>query len=60
MEILKRGTPPPERVYEAVCRVCETEFRFQRSEGKVEYDQRDGNFIQICCPVCGQPVALNL
>ncbi len=56
MHIIKRGTPPQEREYEATCRNCRTEVRFQQSEGTVTYDQRDGDFVTVKCPVCGQPI----
>lgn len=60
MEILKRGTPPKERTHQATCRACGTEFRFRESEGRVTHDQRDGDFIQIDCPVCAATVTVEL
>jgi len=52
MEIIKRGVPPGERVYTGVCRNCSTEVRFKRSKAEVHEDQRDGEFVSVCCPVC--------
>lgn len=52
MKILKRGTPPEKRPYQTTCRICKTEFEFEEREGSVVYDQRDGNYVQIKCPVC--------
>jgi len=56
MEIIKQGTPPSEKVYEAECRKCKSVFRFKQLEGKITYDQRDGDFITVKCPVCGESV----
>jgi len=52
MIIIKRGTIPAERIYEATCRVCNTEVSFLQKEAKINYDQRDGNYLTIKCPVC--------
>jgi len=52
MEIIKRGTPPGEKIHEATCNSCKTEVRFKESEGKITYDQRDGNYVTVMCPVC--------
>jgi DNA-directed RNA polymerase subunit RPC12/RpoP len=52
MKILKRGTPQAERVYQASCGSCGTKVEFKHSEGTVTYDQRDGDFIEVKCPVC--------
>lgn len=56
MEIIFRGKPPGEKVINSTCSNCKTVFRYKESEGKITYDQRDGNFISIACPVCGNAV----
>lgn len=56
MEIIKKGKLPSERVFVAVCDHCSTKFRFKQSEGKVTYDQRDGDFISVKCPLCKKTV----
>lgn len=56
MEILKKGTPPAEKEYEATCRNCGTEVRFKQHEGKVVYDQRDGDYITVKCSVCSRDI----
>lgn len=52
MKILERGTPPEDRVYVSTCRNCKSKIEFLQSEGRIYYDPRDGNFIQVLCPVC--------
>ena len=52
MEIIKRGTLPSEREFFCTCHICKTEYKFKQAEGKVTYDQRDGNLISVTCPVC--------
>lgn len=59
MEIVKRGIPPKERVYEATCRECRSILRFKQSEGEITYD-REGTFITITCPVCNTLVHKDL
>jgi endogenous inhibitor of DNA gyrase (YacG/DUF329 family) len=58
VEILKRGTPPAEARLTRECRRCGTEFRFTRSEATFHTDQRDGDYLEIACPVCGKPVTV--
>lgn len=60
MEIIKKGTPPEEKIYEAECSKCKSVLRFKQSEGKITYDQRDGNLITVKCPVCGESVHKNI
>jgi len=57
MKILERGTKPTDKVYTVRCQHCKTKFEFAQHEGKVIYDQRDGDFISIACPVCKSIVA---
>lgn len=56
INIIKRGTPPAEKIYEARCINCNTEFTFQEADARKTFDQRDGNFWQLGCPVCGHTV----
>lgn len=52
IEITKRGMLPKEIVYDGKCNHCKTEFRFSEDEGEVVYDQRDGDYVKIDCPLC--------
>lgn len=57
MKIIKRGHDPLTETHRAVCRKCETVFEFDRKETTYVPDQRDGDFLQIDCPVCGKAFA---
>ena len=52
MEILVRGTKPSDIPYIVTCYTCKTKFKFMECEGEISYDQRDGNFVKVFCPVC--------
>ena len=56
MEILKRGKKPEDKEYEATCQRCKTEIRFKQEEARITYDQRDGDFVTVECPVCNHPI----
>lgn len=60
MKILKQGQLPENRVYQATCNNCKTEFEYRQAEAKVVYDQRDGNYLAINCPLCGRTCTQNL
>lgn len=53
MKITKPGIIDAERVENVTCRHCQCEFEFTRGEAKVTFDQRDGDFMAINCPCCG-------
>jgi len=55
MEIIQRGQKPEEKPYRVTCRTCDTVFEFLRSEAKYVPDQRDGDYVEINCPVCHRP-----
>jgi len=52
MRIIKEGKRPEDELYEFHCGNCGTIFEIKQSEGKIIYDQRDGNFLTYSCPVC--------
>jgi RNase P subunit RPR2 len=53
MKIIERGTLPSEREWKAMCTNCRTRFECLESEGHVESDQREGTYLRVVCPVCG-------
>lgn len=60
MEILKHGQKRADRTHTVTCRDCDTEFRFQGSEGTRYFDQSNGNVgVKIECPVCGRMAWVN-
>ncbi len=60
INILKRGSIPAEKVYRATCRKCNSVLAFTQLDGKVVYDQRDGNYVAITCPVCFHPICQDI
>lgn len=58
MKIIKKGVKMCDRLYKMECGDCGTVFEFKEKEGKVVYDQRDGDYIEIKCPVCKEKCAV--
>lgn len=56
IKVLKQGTPPEEKVYQATCQRCGSELEFQQKDGRYVSDQRDGDAIVVKCPVCNSEV----
>lgn len=52
MEVLKEGMHPDDRSAVFNCRDCDARLRGKMSEGKLVHDHRDGDFIQMVCPLC--------
>ncbi|QRE00193.1 hypothetical protein [Burkholderia phage BCSR5] len=50
--VLHRGVKPSEKKHKVTCDSCNSVIEYQQHEGKVTYDQRDGNFITFKCEVC--------
>lgn len=60
IEIIEHGTLPGDKVYEAKCFGCKSKLRFHQRDGTLVSDQRDGDFVQITCPVCQYKVCTNV
>ena len=60
MKIIKQGIPPGEQPFKGTCVQCGTVIEFKRSEGKVTFDMRDGDFISIKCPICNYTISTSL
>lgn len=60
MKIIIRGTKPSEAIHRVTCGTCRSVLEFQRSEGTITYNQRDGDCIGITCPVCESPISADL
>jgi hypothetical protein len=52
MRIIKEGIDPLEMIYRATCTYCKTEIEFARKEANVTYDQREGDWLSVQCPLC--------
>jgi RNase P subunit RPR2 len=56
IEVIERGELPEDRPYEATCNRCRSKLRFLRGDAQFTADQRDGDFLTVKCPVCGESV----
>jgi hypothetical protein len=54
MKIIQRGTIPEEREWKFSCYTCRTRFECLQSEGRYTWDQRDGDYLTVSCPVCAR------
>lgn len=54
--ITKRGQLPEDVVYVGKCHYCKTEMTWKGADGKVSYDQRDGDSNSVECPLCKRQV----
>lgn len=52
MIIIREGFIPEQHPIRLECDNCHTIFEFAKSEAELVYDQRDGNFLKIACPMC--------
>lgn len=53
MRLIKKGVVP-DLVYRGTCFRCKSEVEVDRSDLKIEHDQREGKtFAHVVCPVCG-------
>lgn len=55
INIIERGEPPSEKTYTTSCYNCKTKFSFQGKDAKTSFDQREGDYLMINCPVCHNP-----
>lgn len=60
VKIVRRGRLPQEIEYQADCYGCKTLFTFAGVDAKFHSDQRDGDYYEIKCPVCNEPVTVNV
>jgi len=56
MKIIRAGTPETMRIFEGECIHCHTQVEFYQHEGKVTYDQKEGDYITVVCPICGKNI----
>ncbi len=53
MKVIKKGTPPEEKMHRARCWRCGAVLEFPMSEAGVSLDPRDqATYLIVQCPVC--------
>lgn len=57
--VTKAGNLPENDVFRGRCTKCRCEIDCNRSDGKMIYDQRDGDYLEVPCPTmgCGDKIA---
>lgn len=60
VEIIKAGELPSEKIYKATCNHCHTIFSFQEKDASLKFDQKEGDYMVISCPLkgCGHTVTV--
>ena len=59
MEILKRGEVRA-KTHDTICGNCNSHLRVGKCDGKYVSDQRDGDYIDTNCPVCGNRLTISV
>lgn len=52
MRIIKPEVSP-EYLVRADCTACRAQIDYEQREGKLVYDDRDGDYFSFTCPCCG-------
>jgi len=52
IRIIKAGEVIENRKYEVVCQICRSVLGFDYKDATYKFDQRDGDYLVITCPVC--------
>jgi len=60
VRIIQRGTPPEGRKIKASCQRCHTKVEFTAREARLVPDPRDGDYYSVSCPVCHEPINVNV
>ena len=60
MKIIKHGTAPGDNKHRATCHNCGTVIEFMQSEAERVFDQRDGDYLRIKCPVCPRDITKSI
>lgn len=56
-EVLKRRQPKAP-THQFDCKGCGSTLRAEKGEGRFVDDPRDGNYVEIICPICATPTNL--
>ena len=56
MKIISRGEIPEKKPVRMTCDHCKTLAEFEQSEMRPVFDQRDGDYWSVSCPVCEREI----
>ena len=60
MRIIKEGNKHLGVEVEVICRQCQSELGVKKSDGRIVYDHRDGDYIEVQCPVCSRDITISI
>lgn len=60
MKVLRQGVRPEEKTHQVTCTNCKSELEFQQHEATIHSDQREGDWMEIKCPVCAAKITKGL
>lgn len=60
VEIIREGKLPGLKQVKHECSNCHTIFKFLLNEARVTFDQRNGDFATIQCPLCNSACHVGL
>ena len=60
MKIIKEGKRSENVTYRGSCIRCKTEVEFDRHEATKHSDPRDGDYLNVDCPVCGNEISVQM
>jgi len=62
MKVLEEPKEPLVRSYTFRCtnQRCQAKLQAYEDEGKIHYDQRDGDSVEFTCPRCGKQVYVDV
>ncbi|MDP9837564.1 DNA-directed RNA polymerase subunit RPC12/RpoP [Neorhizobium huautlense] len=58
--ITKLGKLPGNEEHTGKCNHCKTEVKFKREAAKYHNDQRDGDYLEVACPLCSNPITTSV
>lgn len=59
MKIIKKGIQPEKVIINHVCKICKTEFEFERWEADFSCSPKNESFLIINCPLCKEKLYID-
>lgn len=56
IEVTRQGKKPGDRVCVGTCNNCGTQVKHLVSDGISKSCQREGDWVEVRCPTCGQTI----
>lgn len=59
VEIIERGVPRGQPTFTTRCSGCDSKLKVSKGDGKLTFDQRDGDYVTVSCPVCQKSMTID-